>query len=453
MKVVPAMTGFGIACGHIIDMKTSTGVLSAALALLVLLVAPPTVYAADETEGAATAPPSIAETAALKGNPLAGPDATSTLLKDFREEKEDVLDRNFLKEWEAWKADLAERTGFSFGADYTAVGLAATSSPGDDTAASGIARLYGSWDLVNRGVKNTGSIQFKIEYRNRYTDVTPQAFGFEVGYVGTPEPVFNNDGFRTTTLYWKQYFQEDRGVARLGFLDVKEYFDVYALASPWTGFHNLAFSTGANTMAVLPDGAFGAMVGGYFTDNTYAVFGLVDGSADPTDVFQGFDTFFNDFDTFKTFEIGVTGGGKRLFVDNAHVAFWQLDDSKETGAEGGHGVMVSASKLVNGKWLPFLRGGWAHKGGSPYEASVSAGFGHMNRPGGNLLGVGVNWGRPNSDTLPVDLDDQWTGEVFYRVQLAENIQITPSVQLLVDPALNPEKDFIALFGLRARVQF
>lgn len=423
-----------------------------ATALVVIFALSPAAWAADEVERG-PAPLAASERVDLQDNPLSGPDSTAALLEDFDEEKSDVLNRNLLKRWGAWKDDLAARTGFSFGADYTAVGFAATSSPREDTAASGIARFYGAWELVNRGGENTGSFVYKIGHRHKYTEVTPQLFGAEVGYVGTPEPVFNNDGFRVTELNWKQNFFDDRAVARLGFIDVKTYFDVYPLLSPWTGFHNLAFSTGANTMAIFPDGAFGAMVGGYLTDKVYAVAGIADASADPTDVFQGFTTFFNDFDTFKSFEIGITGGGKRLFVDNAHVAVWQLDDSKETGVTGGHGVMLSATKLINGKWLPFLRGGWAHEGSGAYEASVSTGFGYMNKPGGNLLGVGLNWGRPNSDTFPVDLNDQWTGEIFYLIQLAENVQITPSVQLLGDPALNPDENFIALFGLRARAQF
>ena len=84
---------------------------------------------------------------------------------------------------------------------------------------------------------------------------------------------------------------------------------------------------------------------------------------------------------------------------------------------------------------------------------MSGGFGYQNKPGGNLLGVGLNWGRPNSDTFGVDLDDQWISEVFYRVQLTENFQITPSLQLVGNPAFNPDRDAVALFGLRARGTF
>ncbi|WP_428671964.1 carbohydrate porin [Roseibium sp.] len=423
--------------------------LTVALALTSIVISPQTAIA----EEAAPAPVVKSTGNTLDRHPLNGPDSADSLISANSEEKADLLDRNLLKKWDEWKASIKEKTGFSFGADYTSVGLAATASLGDKTAASAIARVYGSWALFNRGGKNTGSIEFKGENRHSFTDIPPAGLGLAAGYVGVTEPVFTDQGFRATTLYWKQRFLQDKAVARLGLIDVKEYFDVYALASPWSGFHNLAFSTGSNTMSKLPDGAFGAMVGGYFTDNFYAAASIVDASADPTSAFQSVQTFFGDFDTFKTFEIGFTQGGKRLFLDNAHIAFWQIDESKKTGAVGGWGVNGSISSLVNERWLVFLRGGWAHEGGGLYEASVSTGFGYMNTPGGNLLGVGVNWGRPNSDTLSVDLDDQWTGEVFYRAQVAENFQVTPSTQLLLNPALNPKEDLIAVFGLRARVEF
>jgi len=70
------------------------------------------------------------------------------------------------------------------------------------------------------------------------------------------------------------------------------------------------------------------------------------------------------------------------------------------------------------------------------------------------LAVGPTWGRPNGDTYgDNDLDDQFTGEIFYRFQATQNLQLTPSVQLLGNPALNPDTDMIAVFGWRARLVF
>jgi porin len=39
------------------------------------------------------------------------------------------------------------------------------------------------------------------------------------------------------------------------------------------------------------------------------------------------------------------------------------------------------------------------------------------------------------------------------VQLAQNLAITPDVQLIIDPALNPDEDVLWIFGLRARLAF
>jgi porin len=67
----------------------------------------------------------------------------------------------------------------------------------------------------------------------------------------------------------------------------------------------------------------------------------------------------------------------------------------------------------------------------------------------NLIGFGLNWGRPPQSGL----DDQYTAELFYRLQLAQKLAITPDVQLIIDPALNPDENRIWVFGLRARLSF
>jgi len=72
------------------------------------------------------------------------------------------------------------------------------------------------------------------------------------------------------------------------------------------------------------------------------------------------------------------------------------------------------------------------------------------RPGRDLLGFGLNWSRPNSDTFGEQLRDQYTLEVFQQWQITERLQVTPSLQLIKDAAHNPEEDFTAVFGLRGR---
>ena len=236
-----------------------------------------------------------------------------------------------------------------------------------------------------------------------------------------------------------------------GFLDVTDFVDAYALASPWTGFMNFAFSTGSATIGLPNDATLGIAVGGFITDNLYSIANLSDANADPTDPFEGFDTFFDENDYFKSLEFGWTTAPERFWHDNVHATFWQTDGSDQFAVPDGWGVSFSAIHLVDNKWMPFLRGGYAQDGGSLLQKSVSAGFSYQEVPNGNLLGVGLNWGQPNEDGFGTGLDDQYGLEVFYRLQLGQHIALTPDLQIIANPALNPSQDVLAIIGLRARI--
>jgi len=99
--------------------------------------------------------------------------------------------------------------------------------------------------------------------------------------------------------------------------------------------------------------------------------------------------------------------------------------------------------------MPFLRAGYSDGGGALLKASIGTGAGYYFSESRDLLGFGINWGRPPESGL----DDQYTAELFYRLQLAQNLAITPDVQMLINPALNPNEDVIWVFGLRARLAF
>ncbi|AQQ66337.1 hypothetical protein Mag101_00750 [Microbulbifer agarilyticus] len=379
---------------------------------------------------------------------LAGRDSVPVLLATDDAEKDDVLNIDTQQTFDDWKESVKQRTGLDFGFDYTGLGLRADESLGKESAGSGSIRFFGSWALINTEGPNTGSLVFKVENRHAYGSVTPQDFGTEVGYVGLPGSVYTDQQWRGTHVYWQQDFCNGRGVSYVGWLDITDYADVYAMASPWTGFANIAFETGSGTYGAYPDGALGVMVGGFFTDHVYGIASIVDGNGDPTDLLKGFDSFFGDFDTLKIIELGYTSGPKRLFMDNAHITLWQIDEIES--ANNGYGVSVSFSKAIANAWMPFFRAGWARDGGSLYETAVSTGIGHTTDPGRNLLGVALNWNRPSEDTFGVKLDDQYLVEVFQRWQITEGLQLTPSLQLMQKPALNPDTDSIWVLGLRMR---
>ncbi|MEM9058912.1 MAG: carbohydrate porin [Pseudomonadota bacterium] len=382
-----------------------------------------------------------------------GPDAVERQIERDGEQVGLLPEPGLLEQWQAGKKELTDDTGLSFSIDYTSLAFAATESTGDDFAASGMVRLFGAWELIGSGTPNTGALVFKGEHRHAYTDVAPSGLGFDIGYVGILNGPFSDQGARLTNLYWRQRLGDGRATVTAGLLDVTDYVDAYALGSPWTHFSNLVFSTGSGTIGAPNESALGLASGVFLTDNFYAIAGIADANADPTEPFHSFGTFFDEKDFFTSFEIGWTTSPERLIFDNIHATFWHTDGSREFGVNDGWGVAGSASWFIEDQWLPFLRGGFANDGGALLEASVSAGVGWQPEPGPgqDVLGFGLNWGRPNGDSFGPGLDDQWSGELFYRLNVSETLAVTPDAQVVVNPALDPTKDLIGIFGLRARL--
>lgn len=382
-----------------------------------------------------------------------GPNTVENTLTFDREQLDEFFQIDALDPYFAFKSRLEEQTGINFGFDYSSVVFGGTSDGGEDIAAGGIARLFGTWDLVGGEGPNTGGVVFKFEHRHGYTDVAPSAYGFDQSYVGLLNGPFSDQGFRLTNLYWKQRLLEGSATVTVGFLDTTDYVDAYALANPWTHFGNLVFSTGAGAIGLPDDGTLGIAAGVFLSDNFYVIGGITDANSESNEAFQGFKNFVEERDYFSSVEFGYTTRPDRLIFDNIHVTLWHTDGSERLGVNNGWGANLSASWYVNDQWMPFLRGGYSEDGGALLESSISVGLGWQpnSGPGQDVLGIGLNWGRPNEDSFGPGLDDQWTAEVFYRLNLGKHIALTPSVQLIANPALDPGKDVIGAFGLRARI--
>ena len=355
--------------------------------------------------------------------------------------------------WSDWKASLKDRTGLDFGFDFLGLGYIATESVGENTAASGVLRLFWEWELTGRGTENTGTLVGKVDYRHRLATVPVKDFAGELGYAGIIGATYSDQELRLTHLFWNQNFAQGNGAVYVGWLDVTDYVDAYALASPWQGFANLAFQTGTGTIGGLPDAALGVAAGYFLNDNVYIGGGIVDANADARDPIAGFETLFGDGETFKSLEVGWTTGWSGRFFNSAHVTLWQIDAREEEGTPSGYGVSFHLSHVVREHWLPFLRGGWAHAGDALYETAFSGGFGYSRDPSKGLFGVGLNWSRPNEDTFGTELEDQVAFEAFWMLELAKVIELTPSVQYIINPALNSEANSTMLFGLRFRAAF
>lgn len=383
-----------------------------------------------------------------------GPSSAPNQLEDDWKGGEALLGHSRPDRYLEWKDRLREKHGFSFTLDYTAGVLGASKTLGEeDLGAGGAVRFFSSWDMVGRESGNTGTFVLKVEHRHKYTDIPVSGIAGEVGYVGLVLPVLSDIGGRLTNLYWKQDLNQGRVEILAGFLDSTDWVDLFILAPPWTGFYNFALATGSASIPVPDDGALGINVNAMLTDNLYIIGGLADSNADSTDPFNGFDTF-GEHEFFKSLELGWTTSHERFYLDNTHLTYWHADERENAGVSSGWGLNFSWShSFGENKWLPFLRGGYASDGGSLLQKTVSSGVGYQLDDGKSLIGLGVNWGEPNEDTFGPGLRDQSAIELFSRFQITEYFQITPDIQLIMDPAKNPDVDQSWVYGIRARLIF
>ena len=385
-------------------------------------------------------------------NTFGGPDAAENLLEDDAAVTGSTLGDRLTQSWFDWKAGLQERHGFGLGIDYSAVWLGSSEEgmSGKDGASSGMVRLFGAWELLNRGQANSGAFVYKVEHRHKYGETVPVDFSFEQGYVGLFVPPFSNQGGRVTNLYWRQRLAGGKVTVIGGLLDATDYVDVYAFASPWTGFVNFAFSTGSAATFVPNDATAGLAAGAMLTDKVYVIGGITNAYSDPVRPFKSFD-YLGDGEFFKSIELGLTPSHGRIYNDNLHVTYWHVNQSDKAGTPGGWGLNGQYIRTIKDIFMPFLRAGYADDGGSLLEKSVTLGLGYATVGGRDQLGFAANWGAPNKSSFGEGLSHQYTFEVFYRWQLGEQLAITPDIQLLLDPALNPDHDSLWIYGLRARL--
>jgi porin len=413
-----------------------------------LLAVPSRAFAGEPDPGNASetrveAPASHGAEAGL----ISGPASTEGQLDEDARAREGVvgvpwLDRT-LGPYFDWKDRVEARVGLRFGGDYTALYQVASSSPNAQQGAAGMYRAFGSWALIDREGSFTGSLVFKGESRHGYgTEVTPLELGFEFGSALPTGVPFSDAGWLLSNLFWRQRLG-DRVTLLFGQVDPTDYLDLYGLVSPWLHFTNLAFLTSPSIPA--PSQGLGAALGVWLTDHVYAIGGFSDPTADPT---RPFEDVFADGAFFTHGEIGWTSGRGRLLLDNFHVTGWHVDAIPESGVRAGWGLAFSASWVFGDRWMPFLRGGYSDDGGAPLEGTVAGGLAVLFREA-DLLGVGLSWGRPQAS----DARDQFTTELFYRIQLLPSFALTPDVQLIVDPSFDGGEDVVAVFGIRARLAF
>jgi porin len=358
-----------------------------------------------------------------------------------------------LKPWYELKADLNEKHGFDFGISFTTLYQKASDTfASKDEAASYDLDITATWTFRGRGTGSPTMLGFEFLKRNTIgTELSPQTLFTQFGSLYSTAAPFGETDASIGELWIQQKFRNVFGfrVGRIFPITAYDFFPFKNFRTDFVDFNHVT-----NAAIPLPSNGLGAFVVYRPHSKVMLRAGAHDANADTEK--SGFNTYENG-ELFKIFEVGYDTGliprePGRPPHGHVHVSIWHQNQREDAGVASGWGIAGSAVQRF-GRFTPFVRYGYANHsddGPTPVKHMANAGlvidgiFGQAN----DRIGVGYTW----SDPANHELDDQGQIDTYYRVQVTPEIQVGPTLQLIFDPVLNPDKDTVYVWGIRTRIE-
>ncbi len=347
--------------------------------------------------------------------------------------------------WDQMNQSL-DKFGLKVGLAYTALYQAASGGP---DAAGGDIDLFGDWRLLGeKGGRNNGYLYFAAENRHDLgTGIAPGALGGEVGSLWGTTNGFGEQPLVLKEVYWQQHFEGDRLILRVGKLDPENYYNSNYWQSDNKYFINKAFSS--FPVRAFPGQGLGVNVTARLNDQWYISTGVQDAQGKKTT--GGFDTLFGDFNLFGAFEVGYTPTIQGWGTGTYRLTAWYRDAGETDSKPHDEGIDLSIDQHISEHIIPFFRWGVGDGNINNIEQMISTGVGWEGKliTESDVVGVGAAWGRPEDHSL----NDQFAAEVFYRLQVSPDNQLTLGYQLIANPTFEPDDHLIGVFEVRWRIAF
>jgi porin len=345
--------------------------------------------------------------------------------------------------WRDWKRNLSNSKGIDFNGQYTSLYQSASDSlTDDDQAFGGVLRLVGRWTLVGGDGTDYGALQVMLDHRHAIGDIAPASLASQVGYIGITGTGYSDADLVVVDFNWRQSFNDRRTGLVAGRYDPNDYMNIQGYESLWTGFSNVAILLDASI--ALPDAGWGIAAGQVLGEQWYANLGFNDANGRVDDDLEFFD---GGAEFFKYAEIGWTPSREQRYSRHANVMVWHVDDRDDLNIDSAHGIVFGSVWTFADAFRSFVKLGISDGDAPIYNKSATIGLIKDFTARSDSIGVAVNWGEPPDNNLR----DQITIETYWRYQFAPNLFFMPSVQLLIDPALNPNEDEVWVFGMRFRL--
>lgn len=361
--------------------------------------------------------------------------------------------------WESWKNDFRTSTGISFSGS---LGLLWQnySDPFNGVENSGGYKLTlnASRAILWGGMPEALTLDIAVEERGPIgSDLPPLQGGIAAGNIVPTAATWGDFDLGVTQFYVRQNLFDNAFQYTVGRIFAPNFVNAYPFFDDNRQFLNQNFSTSPTIASALR--GFGA-VALWFPTRTGAYVQAGVYTANSADTGNTVDSFFTDQEYFSHIDIGWSGLARRgvpinargpMDGNNVHLTYWHKDaqpDASPINQSEMEGVAFNVNFQAGDNAMWFLRGGMSD--GWVTERALSAGIGiYPSFAPSDMFGAAIGWTEPASDALR----DQTTVEAFYRYQVTPNFAITPDIQVVFNPSINPAVDEQVILSLRGRITF
>lgn len=392
------------------------------------------------------------------GNPI---NKTTEMALQDRKADYYRFDPKVTQHWFDWKRKLKENTGIQISVNYTSMFIGATSVITEEnptTASSGIFDATIIWNFLNRKKgKNQGSIIFWVDQRHLYYgDSAPHFFNFEAGSALLPALKFNKWTFRALEFYYQQKLFNGRAGFIIGKIDMADWFTYNGLLHPMMHFSDFGFSV--NPTVSWSNPGFGIVAAGWLDKKKR--FGIQLGLNDVAG---------DNLNSSNFLDMGVSSWEHGRFLKMVELmyspidapyyrrisaTFWHSDEllTSENSwfqTASSTGFTVQGTWLIKNKYAPVFTFGLSDGNGGNGLSKLNVSLMHAwYFKSHDLVGIGLNYTESTISGV-----GQYLSEIFYRFTLSKAVSITPSVKMVLNPALDTSRDFLGYYGIRSRIMF
>lgn len=304
--------------------------------------------------------------------------------------------------------------------------------------------FQGKWAIFD-STHGAGWITAHIEAKSGLgTAAEDESAQRNLGSITDPTGIWSSvNGFRLPELAWQQTFNDGQIVIVAGMVDQSNYFDENAYAN--TGRGQFVNSALINSMVLpLPSYNFGFNVQWQPRDDWYAMFGGSVGNAD------GGEPPWTDFNWDNWTMLGEIGFTPNDFCGMGPGVYRVQPFMGRADGPVQGGVCFNFQQQL-GSDSPLGIFGRFGFGGSDVSAGaktqIGSGFvlhapfshiGSTRKYDNDLLGVGFVWSQPSDSSRTVFHENEYVVETFYTLQFTSTVRLQSDLQLVWNPAFNPD---------------